>query len=427
MISLILFILFILLILIGVPISFAMGSASVVGFYLLGGNFQIIPTKMFTGIDNFTFMAIPLFVLASDIMSAGDITKRIVQFCNHLVGHVRGGLAHVNILSSMLFAGITGSATADAAGLGSIEIEMMREAGYNDDFSAGVTAASAIIGPIIPPSTVMIIYAVVAGNVSVISLFLGGIIPGIILGVALMVISYFIARKNNYPKKESRSTLAEIFKSFIATLPATFMPLIIIGGILLGIFTATEAAAVAVLYSVIIAKYVLKTFRLRALKGCLIRTAKTTSLIFFIIAIASSMAWVVTALQIPQTISAFFLQYANSKFLFLIMANILLLIVGTMLDLAPALLIMVPVLLPVAIQFGIDPIHFGVLVAVNLCLGLITPPIGMVLFITANVAKIRLSNIYKSIMPFLLAELVVLIVLTFIPSITLAIPHLFGY
>lgn len=427
MISLLLLVLFIVLILVGVPIGFAMGGATIVGFYLLGGNLQIIPTKMFTGIDNFTFMAIPLFVLASDIMSAGNITKRIVLFCDQLVGHVSGGLAHVNVLASMLFAGITGSATADAAGLGAIELEMMKEGGYDRNFSAGITAASAIIGPIIPPSMAMIIYAVVAGNVSVVSLFLGGIFPGIVLGLALILVSYYMAKKHHYPKKSQRSSLSEIGKSFIGTLPATIMPIIIMGGILLGVFTATEAAAVAVLYAIIVAKFVLKTFEFRDLGGCLVRTAKTTAVVLFIIAVASGMGWVITALQIPQKVSAFFLAYANSKIIFLLMANLLLLVVGTMLDLAPALLIMVPVLLPVAREFGVDPIHFGVMVSVNLCIGLVTPPVGMTLFVTSNVAKISLSNMYKAILPFLGIEIVILMLITYLPAITLTIPRLFGY
>ncbi len=423
----ILLIVFLVLIAIGVPVAFSMGLVTMFACASLGGAMEIIPTKMVMGINNFTFLCIPLFVMAGEIMSISGITKRIVEFSKNLVGHITGGLAHVNVLASMLFAGLSGSATADAAGLGPIEIEMMDEGGYDHDFSAAVTASSAILGPIIPPSMNMIIYAVAAGNVSVVELFLGGIGPGVAIGICLMIISYFISKKRNYPKSEHRATIKEIAKSFLETMPALFMPLIIMGGIMGGIFTATESAAVAVIYAIFIGRFVLRTITFKDLYQPILSAAKMTASVMFIIAVASAMGWVITRLRIPQAISQFFLAYANNKIIFLLLANILLLLIGMILDLAPALLIMTPILVPTAVALGVSPIHFGVLVVVNLCIGLVTPPVGMTLFVTANVAKISLSRMYKAILPFIVVELVALVLITYIPAITTWIPSLFGY
>ncbi len=425
--ALTLLIVFLVLILVGVPIGFSMGLTTVCAFLALGGAMEVIPTKMITGIDNFTFLCIPLFVLASEIMSVTGITKRIVIFCDNLIGHITGGLAHVNVLGSMLFAGLTGSATADAAGLGTIEMAMMDEGGYDHDFSAGVTAASAIIGPIIPPSMNMVIYAVVAGNVSVVSLFLGGIGPGVVIGLTLMTICYFIAKKKNYPKRTVRVPVKMVCKSFFKMLPALMMPIIIMGGILGGIFTATESAGIAVVYAIVVGVFILKTITWKDLYKPFLRAAKMTAVVMFIIAVASSMGWSLTVLQIPQKVAAFFLANAHSKIAFLFMANVLLLLVGAMMDLAPALLIMVPILAPTALTFGINPIHFGVMVVVNLCIGLITPPIGMTLFVTSNVAKISLSRMYKAILPFMAVEFIALIIITYVPQVTTFIPQLLGY
>jgi tripartite ATP-independent transporter DctM subunit len=327
----------------------------------------------------------------------------------------------------MIFAGLTGSATSDVAGLGPIEIEMMTKGKYDLDFASAVTASSAILGPIIPPSICMVIYAVIAGNVSVPAMFLGGIVPGILIGGALMVTSYVIAKKRNYPIMSKRASLKEIVVSFWKTLPALMLPIIILGGILLGIFTATEASAIAVLYSVIICKYVLKTINFKDLPGLLLETVKVTSPVMFIIATASAMGWVLTVLQIPQQVAAFFMQYAHSQFAFLLLTNILLLFIGMILDQSPAMLIMVPILSPVATQLGINPLAFGLVVCINLCIGLITPPVGMTLFVTSNVAHVKLERLYKSIIPFGIAEIAVLFLITYVPQTLTFIPSLFGY
>ena len=417
---------FIITMLIGLPVLFSMGITSIFAFGILGGNLQIIPLKMFTGVDNFVYLAIPLFILASEIMTTGGITQRIVHFCNNLVGHITGGLAYVNILASIFFAGISGSATADAAGLGKIEIDMMETAGYPKKFAASTTAASAIIGPIIPPSTIMIIYAVVAGNVSVSEMFLAGFVPGLLIGIAEIITVFIVAKKNGYPKSERAATLREVWNSFVQTLPSLLLPIIIIVGIVSGIFTATESAAVAVLYALLVTKFILKTLNWKDFYQALVNTAKTTANVMVIIAISTAMAWVITALRIPQTVTAFFLNYANSPLLFLLFVNFLLLIVGMLLDQSPALLIMVPILLPVALQFGIDPLHFGIVVIINLCIGLVTPPVGMTLFVTSNVAKLKLTHMYTGILIYLPALFISLLLITFIPGLATWLPSVVG-
>lgn len=417
---------FILLLLMGIPVGFAIGILSASTFIIVGQSLLTIPQRMFTGIDVFTFLAIPLFIMAGQIMNVAGISKRIVVFSNNLIGHITGGLALVNVMASMLFAGLTGSAVADAAGLGSIEIPMMEEGGYDSDFSAAITAASAVIGPIIPPSVVMIIYAITAGNVSVSDMFLAGFIPGILLGLSLMVACFFISKKKKYPKKDHWVGFKETIISFFQTLPVMLMPIIILGGILSGAFTATESAAIAVLYAIILSVFFLKTLKFRDLPAILLETAKTTSSVFFIIAVATVLAWILTSMQIPQRVAAYFLSHTNnSTILFLLFSNILLLITGSLLDLTAALIIMVPILSPVATLIGIDPLHFGMVVVLNLCIGLITPPVGMVLFVTSNVAKISLTRMFKSIMPFVVVEILVLFMITYIPFLSTFVPKLF--
>ncbi len=417
---------FLALILIGVPVGFAMGAITIFAFLAMGfGNMLILVSqKLFSGQDNFTFLCIPLYILAAEIMASGRLTEKLVHFCDCLVGHVTGGLAHVNVLASMFFAGLSGSATADASGLGRIEIDIMDKAGYPREFSGAVTAASAIIGPIIPPSNIMIIYAVVAGNVSVAAMFMAGILPGILIGFAEMVICYVIARRRNYPCRRHRSSLPEILAATRETLPCLVLPVIILGGIASGVFTATESGAIAILYALIIAGLVLRTLSWLEFIRCCRRTAKTTANVLFIIAVASAMGWAITAMRIPQQITGFCMQYIHSRAVFLIFVNVLLLAVGMVLDQAPALLIMVPILLPVSLNYGIDPLHFGIIVCLNLTIGLITPPVGMTLFVTANVGRIKLTSLFRSIVPFVLTCVVVLILVSWLPALALAVPGL---
>lgn len=421
--ALVLLALFIVIMLTGIPVGFGMGALTVISFLMLGGDLSMIPQKLFAGIDTYTYVCILLFILSADIMSVGGITKSIVVFCEKVVGHIKGGLAHVNVLASMLFAGLSGSAAADAAGLGPIEIEMMKEGGYDKEFSTSVTAASAIIGPIIPPSNIMIVFAGCVGTVSVGKMFLAGAIPGILLGLAYMVLCYYISIKKNYPCREKRAPLGEIGRSAVDTLPALFLPVLIMGSIITGICTATESSALAVVYSVIVA-VLRKQLTVRSFCRACIRSAKAAANVLFIIAIATAMAWAITTLGVAQALTSFCVTYISNKYVFLLFMNILLLLVGMLLDASPALLLMVPILWPVANAMGIDVIHFGVIVCFNLMVGTLTPPVGMMLFITSNVGKVKLSVLYRTILPFVAVAVLVLMLITYVPVFTTWLPNL---
>lgn len=421
--ALVLLILFIIIMLTGIPVGFGMGALTVISFLMLGGDLSMIPQKLFAGIDTYTYVCILLFILSADIMSVGGITKSIVVFCEKVVGHIKGGLAHVNVLASMLFAGLSGSAAADAAGLGPIEIEMMNEGGYDKEFSTSVTAASAIIGPIIPPSNIMIVFAGCVGTVSVGKMFLAGAIPGILLGAAYMVLCYCISVRKNYPCRERRAPWKEIGKSAVDTLPALFLPVLIMGSIITGICTATESSALAVVYSVIVA-VLRKQLTVRSFCRACIRSAKAAANVLFIIAIATAMAWAITTLGVAQALTSFCVTYISNKYVFLLFMNVLLLLVGMLLDASPALLLMVPILWPVANAMGIDVIHFGVIVCFNLMVGTLTPPVGMMLFITSNVGKVKLSVLYRTILPFVAAAVLVLMLITYVPVFTTWLPNL---
>lgn len=418
-----LFALFLFVIILGVPIGFSMGFMTIAAFEIGNGPLITMAQKMYSGINNFTYLCIPLFILAGEIMSRCGLTMSIVKFCDTMVGHIRGGLAHVNIMASMLFAGISGSATADATGLGRIEMEMMTKAGYTKEYSAAVTAASAIIGPIIPPSNIMIIYAVCAANVSISDMFLGGVGPGILLGVSEMILCYFMARKYNHPYRAHRSSFRAVAHSLIESLPALGLPLIILGGIISGVFTATESSAIAVFYALIVAA-IRKSITWKSLVECCYNTAKSTANVMFIIAVATAMSYAITILRIPQAIVAVCMEYVHSPAVFLILTNVILIILGCVLDQSPALLMMVPILLPIAMKFDIDPVHFGVLCCFNLTIGLISPPVGMTLFVTANVAKVKLTALFKAIVPFVILGYAVLMLLTWVPEIVTFIPSL---
>ena len=417
------FAVFILLLLTGIPVGFGIGAASLLGFVLLGGDPSIIPQKLYAGADVYTYLCILLFILAADIMSIGGITFSLVRFCETLVGHVRGGLAHVNTLASMMFAGLSGSATADACGLGPIEIELMNKGGYPRDFSTCVTAATAIIGPIIPPSNIMIIYATCAGTVSIGRMFAGGIVPGILLGGCYMVYCAYISKKMNYPKRDKRASLKEILSATKETFPAIVMVAMIFCFITFGIATATETAAIAVLYAVVVA-VAKKNLSMNAFYRSCIRAAKSTASVMFIIAISNAMGWVITTMGIAKVMQEFFLTYVTSKYLFLIFVNVFLLVLGMVLDASPALLMTVPILYPIAMAYGIDPVHFGVVVCLNLMIGNITPPVGMMLFVCSNVGKVELSVIYKKIWPFCIAAFVALFLTTMIEPLTQFLPNL---
>jgi C4-dicarboxylate transporter DctM subunit len=414
---------FITFLLLGIPIAFVLGLTSFVAL-LYTGNIPLLlmPKEMFSGTDSFPLLAVPFFILAGNLMNVGGITRRLIHFCNILLGYVRGGLALVNVVASMFFAGITGAAVADTSALGSILIPAMTERRYDKDFSAAVTAASSTVGPIIPPSIPMVILGTV-GELSIGALFLAGVIPGIMVGLALLGIAYWISCKRNYPKEPIKS-LQEFFYGLKDALLALLMPGIILGGILGGIFTPTEAAVVAVAYAFIISFLVYREIRLKDLPRILIDSIVTTSIIMFVIANSAIFGWILANHQVPQIVAKTFLSITTNKWILLFLINLFLLFIGTFMETTASLIILTPILLPLAVKVGIDPIHFGLVMVLNLVIGLITPPLGVCLFIACSIAKITLEQIVKAILPFLLAAIGVLFIVTYIPQLSLWIPRM---
>lgn len=420
-------VIFVVCLLIGVPIAFSLGAASVVYLLVTGGiPFDIIAQRMFNGLDSFPFMAIPFFVLAGELMNSGGITKRLVNFADTLVGHMKGGLAHVNIVTSMFFAGITGSAIADTSAIGSMLIPAMNREGYDSDFSAAVTASSSVIGPIIPPSIPMVIFSLLSGT-SVAALFLAGVIPGVLLGLGLMLVAYIISRRRNYPKREGLPNIRAILTGFLSALIPLMMPLIILGGILGGVVTATEASGIAVVYGLVVGFAVYRNLTLKKIFEIFISTAKTVGIVFLVIAASSAFNWMLTVAQVPQAITSFVSENIKSQALLLLAINVVLLFFGTFMEGTAAMIITVPILMKMAAVFSIHPVMLGAIVVLNLMIGLITPPVGLCLFVACGIAKVSVEKLVRAIWPFLLIEIVVLLIVTYVPPVSLFLPKLFGY
>lgn len=416
---------FFLTLALGIPIAFVLGIAALVAVIALPNvPLHLIPQRLFTGMDSFPIMAVPFFILAGNLMNASKITDRIIDFSKLLVGRIRGGLGHVNIVASMFFAGISGSAVADTSALGSILIPAMEKERYSTAYSAAVTASSSIIGPIIPPSIPMVILAMVA-NLSVGGLFLGGVLPGILIGFGLMAVNYVISRRRNYQKIEEAIQWKAFFKTLLGAFIPLLMPLIILGGILGGIFTATEAASVAVAYALLVGLFILRTLALKDLPNIFFRSMVLTSTILIVFAMANAFSWILATQQIPQKVSQYILSVSRNPFVILFMLNIFLLIVGCFLEGLAAIMILVPILMPLVTQVGIDPMHFALIVVVNLMIGLITPPMGLCLIVVCGVAKMKIGPLLKEIIPFLMVEIVILFVITYMPWFTLTLPRLF--
>lgn len=413
----------IILLLIGVPISITLLGASL--FAVLAASQlppMVVVQRMVTGADSFPLMAIPFFVLAGSLMESGGISKRLVNFAASLVGHVTGGLAIVSILAAMFFAGISGSGAADTAAIGSILIPAMIYKGFKKDFSSVVQGCAGSIGIIIPPSIPMVVYGITA-SVSIGAMFLGGFIPGVLMAGALMLLARYYAKKNNYPREEKVSGKNRwvAFKDAILALLAAG---IIVGGIIFGYFTATESAVVACIYSFIVGFFIYKELKLKELPKVLLNSAITTSVVMMCVASASAFAWLLTSNQIPQKIGVFIQDYSGYKLIVLLIIDVVMLVAGTFLDTTPAILMLVPILAPVAQGFGIHPVHLGVMVVVNLAIGLCTPPVGLCLFVSCGISGLKLSEITKQLMPFLLVMIGILLLITFIPEITLFLPRL---
>lgn len=412
----------------GVPIGFTIGITGLVGLYLMGNDvamFTMAPLQFFSGLDMFTLMAMPFFILAGEIMNKTGITTRLVKFSNILVGHWRGGLAHANIMASIFFAGMTGAAVSDTAAIGTMLIPAMEEDGYDLDFSASVTAASSIIGPTIPPSNMMVIYGSLM-NVSIAGLFAAGFMPGLLLGGLLMVLSAIISIKRGYPKS-AKTTFKEKLIGLKEAIIPLLMPIIILGGILSGVFTPTEAAAVAVAYALIIGFFVLKSLNLADLPPMFINTAKITGIVFLIIGTASIVSWVLAINQVPQAIAEFLLSVTGNPKIVLLLIIILMLIVGMFMDIAAALIILGPILHPIAVSMGMSPIHFGIIMVLSLNIALMTPPVGACLFVVCSITKLKLGEISRAIVPFIIVEVITLFIIAYVPVISTFIPNLLGF
>lgn len=419
---------FLFFLLIGLPVFFGLLAAPGLLLYLNGQerDITLLYRNVYNGIDSFPLMAIPFFMLAGELMNRGGITMRLVEFSQAFMGHLRGGLAHVNVLSSMLFAGLSGSAVADTSALGSMLIPAMEKQGYSRKFAAAITAASSVIGPIIPPSGIMIIYAYVVGE-SVAALFLAGVIPGAMVGIGLMLMVKFMANKYDFPIATNKYTWPERGQASMKAFFPLLTPVIILGGILGGIFTPTEAAAVAVAYALFIGIFVLRSLKISDLSGVITRAGITSSVVLLLVGAAMAFKTVVSLSHAPEQLAAFILTLTSNPLLLLFLINILLFIVGMFLDAGPAIIILGPILGPIFIGLGIDPIHFAIIMSVNLTVGLATPPMGLVLFVASAVSGERVEAIAKAILPFLAVEIVVIFLITYIPALSMTIPRLTGF
>ena len=419
---------FIIFLMIGLPVFFGLLAAPGLLLWLNGQprDLALLYRNVYNGMDSFPLMAIPFFMLAGVLMNRGGITSRLVEFSQAIMGHFRGGLAHVNILSSMLFAGLSGSAVADTSAIGSMLVPAMVKNGYTRKFSAAITAASSVIGPIIPPSGIMIIYSYVMGE-SVAALFLAGIIPGILVGLGLMLMTWVMAQRYDFPVATKRSTWSERGNASIKAFFPLLTPLIILGGILGGIFTPTEASAVAVAYALIVSLFILKSMTVRDLPKVLTEAAMVSSVVLLLVGAAMAFKTVVSLSHAPEILAAWILGLSDNPLILLFLINLLLFGVGMFLDAGPAIIILAPILGPIFINLGVHPVHFAIIMSVNLTVGLATPPMGLVLFVASSVSGERIESISKAILPFLFVEVVVIFMITYIPAVSLAIPRYFGF
>lgn len=414
---------FALFLLIGVPIGVALGlSSAIVVYKIMHIPLIVVPQRMFTAIDSFSYLAIPFFMLAGAFMSSGGVTKRLVSFADSLVGFIRGGLALVVAVAGMFFAAISGSSAATTAALGATLLDEMEKDGYEKTFAAAIIAAGGTTGIVIPPSITMVVYGVSAG-VSIGELFLGGFAPGILMGITMCVLSYFLCIKKGI-KAKGKFQITEVLRTFKESILALLMPVIILGGIYGGIFTPTEASAVAAVYGLIVGVFIYKELKLKDLPRELLKATKSTTLIMFIVGGANLFGWVLTNAQVPHKVAMYMSSISDSPIVFLMLLNVLLLIIGTLINASAAVVITVPIILPVALAYGIDPVFLGVLMVVNLAIGCVTPPVGLDLFVVSGITNISIDRISKAVFPYIVVLIIDLIILTYFPKIILFVPNM---
>lgn len=426
---LILIVSFIFLLSIGVPIAYSIGLSAMFTLMVsipLVASFTTVAQRMATGLDSFSLIAIPFFILAGELMNRGGIARRLIDFAKALVGMLPGGLAYVNIMACMLFGAISGSAIAATSAIGGIMNKRMEKEGYDKAFSAAVNITSSTTGLVIPPSNILIVFSLASGSASIAALFLAGYLPGILVGFFLMAVAGFYAYRNKYPVA-GRMKISTIFMHFVYALPSLFLLVVVIGGIIAGIFTATEASAIAVLYAFILSVVIYREIKLNELPEILLNAAKTTSIVLLLIGTSMTMSWAMSIENIPRDVSLLMLSVSDNKIIVLLIINFILLLVGVFMDITPAVLIFTPIFLPVVTRLGVDPVHFGIIMVLNLCIGLCTPPVGSVLFVGCSVAKIRISEVIRPLLPLFAVMILALLMVTFIPPITLWLPEMFGF
>ncbi|TDL80488.1 TRAP transporter large permease [Peribacillus frigoritolerans] len=425
--GLILLSVFFVLLVVGVPIAVSIAGASIATMLILFPFDVAVFTsaqKMVTGLDSFALLAVPFFVLSGIIMNNGGIAIRLINLAKLLAGRMPGSLAHTNVLGNMLFGSISGSSVASAAAIGGVMSPLQDKEGYERTYSAAVNIASAPTGLLIPPSGLLIIYSLVSGGTSVAALFIAGYVPGILWGIATMIVAYFIAKKKNYPIAP-RIPFSQGLKVFLDAIPSLLLIVVVLGGIIAGVFTATEGAAIAVAYSLILS-IIYRTFSFKKLPKMLLETVEMTAVIMLLIGTSTILSLVMSFTGIPEAISSGLLSLTDSPIIILLIMNLILLIIGTFMDITPAVLIFTPIFLPVVTAFGMDPVHFGIMMAFNLCIGNITPPVGSALFVGCSIGKVKMEQVIKPLLPFYGAIIVVLLAVTFIPEISLSLPKLFG-
>lgn len=419
---------FVILVFAGVPISFSIGISTIVtGFFILPWNIVLLTTgqKMATGLDSFSLLAIPFFILAGSLMNSGGIAIRLINFSQVLVGRIPGSLGHVNVLANMMFGSISGSAVAAAAAVGGTMSPIQKKAGYDPAYSAAINVTSCISGLLIPPSNVMIVYALTAGGMSVATLFMAGYLPGALMGLSIMVMNFILAKKRGYPVSD-KITFSIFMKYTLDAVPSILMVIVVIGGILGGIFTATEASAIAVVYTFVLSVIIYREIKLRDLPKIILDAVVTTSIVLFLVSVSVAMSWIMTSADIPFMINELLTSISDNLYVILLIINVILLVIGVFMDMTPAVLIFTPIFLPIVTDLGMDPIHFGIMMIFNLCIGLCTPPVGSALFVGCSVAGVRLQDIIKPMLPFFIVLLITLLAVTYIPQISLFLPNVLG-